>query len=380
MHIAFLTPEFPHPSSTPSGGLGTSIKNLAISLVENNIRVTIFVYGQNQKLRFAENGILFHFVEQKKYRLLGWYKYRKFLQSYINRYVQREKIDLVEAPDWTGITAFMKLACPVVIRMNGSDAYFCKLDGRKQKLKNWFFEYYSLKSADSLISVSRFTAERTREIFKIRREITVIPNSINTSNFKPINLPVIQNRILYFGTLIRKKGFLELPQIFNQVILRNPEVELLLIGRDVIDNIEKISTLELFKKQLSDKAQERTKFIPELSYEKMKEQIAQAAVITLPSFAEALPMTWLEAMAMEKAIVSSNIGWANEVVVDGKTGFSVYPKNHKMYCEKILYLLSNRGEAEKMGAEARRHVEANFSTDVVVLKNINYYKKLLELF
>ena len=378
MHIAFLTPEFPHSDSTPSGGLGTSIKNLAFSLAEKNVRVTIFVYSQDQNLKFKENGVFFHFIRKKKYRLLGWYKYRKFLQSYINCYVQGENIDLLEAPDWTGITAFMKLKCPVVIRMNGSDAYFCHLDGRKQKLKNWFFENYSLKSADSLISVSTFTAEKTREIFNLRKEIAVIPNSIKTSDFKPMDLPVIQNRILYFGTIIRKKGILELAHIFNCVVLKKPEVELLLIGRDVIDNMEKISTLELFKRQLSNEAQERTRFLPVLGYEKVKEQIAQAAVIALPSFAEALPMTWLEAMAMEKAVVSSNIGWAKEVVIDGETGFSVHPEDHKMYSKKILYLLDNRREAEKMGKEARSQVEANFSTDVVVFKNIEYYKQLLQ--
>ena len=68
MHIGFLTPEYPHPKSTPSGGLGTSIKNLASSLVAENIKVSVFVYGQKTSLKFRENDIEFHFIEQQKYK------------------------------------------------------------------------------------------------------------------------------------------------------------------------------------------------------------------------------------------------------------------------------------------------------------------------
>jgi hypothetical protein len=47
---------------------------------------------------------------------------------------------LVEAPDWTGITSFIDAKCPVVIRLNGSDTYFCHLDQRPVKWNNKFHE------------------------------------------------------------------------------------------------------------------------------------------------------------------------------------------------------------------------------------------------
>jgi hypothetical protein len=69
--------------------------------------------------------------------LATWYQYRKFLQQYLNRVIAADKIDLIEAPDWTGITAFMKINAPLVVRFHGSDAYFCHLEHRKQKMKNF---------------------------------------------------------------------------------------------------------------------------------------------------------------------------------------------------------------------------------------------------
>ena len=378
MHIGFLTPEYPHPQSTSSGGLGTSIKNLASSLVAENIRVSVFVYGQKTPRRFKENDIEFHFIEQRKYKFFGWYLYRKYLQAYLNREIAKNKINLIEAPDWTGITAFMKFSCPLIIRMNGSDAYFCTLESRRQKFKNRFFENSALKSADALVSVSRFTADKTREIFKLKEDIEVVPNSIEADKFSRTEEVAVKNRILYFGTLIRKKGVLELAGIFNEVIYGNSGAELFLIGKDVVDIFENKSTLELFLERLSVQAVKQVKYFPEVSYSEIKEHISRAAVIVLPSFAEALPMTWLEAMAMEKPLVTSNIGWAKEVMLNGVTGFNEDPKDHKAYAEKILYLLDNPCEAAEMGKAARDRVKKKFSTKVVIKRNLAFYKKVVE--
>ena len=46
MHIAYLTPEYPHERTGTSGGMGTSIKNLVSELVKQNVKVSVFVYGQ----------------------------------------------------------------------------------------------------------------------------------------------------------------------------------------------------------------------------------------------------------------------------------------------------------------------------------------------
>ena len=48
MKIAFLTPEFPHPKTGSSGGIGTSIFNLSKGLAALGHEVSILVYGQNE--------------------------------------------------------------------------------------------------------------------------------------------------------------------------------------------------------------------------------------------------------------------------------------------------------------------------------------------
>ncbi|MBZ9729728.1 glycosyltransferase family 4 protein [Salegentibacter sp. JZCK2] len=377
MHVSFLTPEYPHPHSTPSGGLGTSIKNLADQLVKRDVRITVFVYGQEKDQVFQKNGIGFHFIKQLHYSFFGWYRYRKYLEFYINKVIKEQKIDALEAPDWTGISAFMKLKCPLVIRMNGSDSYFCRLESRPQKKKNFWFEKLALKDADHLLSVSEFTAKKTKEIFELKKEIKVIPNSVDVEVFKPTGEKVLPDSILYFGSVIRKKGVLELAEIFNLINKENPSTSLIMAGRDVLDIKTEKSTRALFEDILDDESREKVTWTGSLPYEEIKAQISKAAVIVLPSFAEALPMTWLEAMAMEKALVTSNVGWAKEVMIDGETGYTVDPKDHATYANKVLKLLENNELAEKMGKAARKRVVERFSTEVVVEENIGFYESVV---
>ncbi len=377
MHLSLLTPEYPHPLSTSSGGLGTSIKNMVTALAEKGINVTVFIYGQKQDKIFTEAGIKFHLIKQRNYKFLGWYLHRKFLERYLNNFITQDKIEALEAPDWTGITAFMKLKCLLVIRFHGSDAYFCQLENRPQKKKNFWFEKKALEGADHLLSVSQFTADKTAEIFGLKKQVTVIPNSVDVERFIPQQDKLVTGDILYFGSLIRKKGVLELPEIFNRLVKEMPQVHFLFAGRDVMDIKTGRSTKELMLEKFSPYAKNKLVWLDNLPYEEILEQIAKAHVVVLPSFAEALPMTWIEAMAMEKALVTSDIGWAKEVMIDGETGFTVDPKDHQFYAERILQLLNDSALAKKMGKAARERVLAKFSSEVVVERNIEYFRKVV---
>lgn len=376
MHIAFLSPEYPHPELNRVGGLGTSIKNSAVELKKNNVSVSVFVYGQDSDAVFDDNGITIHKIGYKSYSLFGWYLYRKHIQNYVNKQILVNKIDIVEAPDWTGITAFMNLKCTIVIRLHGSDAYFCSLEYRKQKFKNYFFEKKALLGADKIVSVSLFTAEKTNEVFGINKCKDVIHNGINTDYFKPLSETINKNQILYFGTLIRKKGVLELAHAFNLLIKECPSVSLLLLGKDVIDVFEKKSTLELFFEILSESARKRVTHMNEVHYSEVARIVAKANLVTLPSFAEAFPMTWLEAMAMEKALVTSNIGWANEIMIDEVTGFTIAPRNHIEYANKMKMLLNDDLLSIQCGKEARNRVLEMFNSQLITEQNKAMYKSI----
>ncbi|OXA81475.1 Glycosyltransferase involved in cell wall bisynthesis [Flavobacterium aquidurense] len=379
MKIAFLTPEYPHPLTGNSGGIGTSIKNLATGLLQKGIVVRVLVYGQKEDDIFDDNGIVIQQIKNVKLKGLSWFLTRKKLEKIINKLYSNKEIDLVEAPDWTGITSFIKPnKCPIIIRLHGSDTYFCHLDNRPVKRVNKFHEKRAISKADGLLSVSQFTADLTNVIFDLNKEYTILPNLIDTSLFEiDTNHSQKEKSILYFGSLIRKKGLLELPLIFNKVIENNPEIKLILIGKDVPDIISgNSSTWQMMQKLFSAEAIDNVTYLGSVAHVEIKQKVQEASICVFPSFAEAFPVSWLEAMAMGKPIVASNIGWAYEVIDDEKNGFLMNPKHHYDFAEKIAAILENEELSLRVGEFARKKVVESFDTKVLVKKNIEFYESV----
>ncbi|WNH11643.1 glycosyltransferase family 4 protein [Thalassobellus suaedae] len=378
MNIGFLTPEYPHPKTGKSGGIGTSIFNQAKALVDLGHEVRILVYGQDGDDYFMEDGLHFHKIKNIKVKGLSLFLTQKKVERVLNALYVSGKLDIVEAPDWTGFTAFVRPKCPLVIKEHGSDTYFCHLEQRPVKFKNKFLEKRAFTKADGIISVSAFTGKLTNSLFKLKRDFTVIPNSIDSTLFEAKTNDTSTLTILYFGTLIRKKGLLELPKIFNLVYKKNTKARLLLVGRDSTDiKTGSSSTWELMQPLFDESAFNNVSYLGAVAYSEIQELIGKSTVCVFPSFAEALPVSWLEAMAMEKAIVASNIGWAKEMIEDGKEGFLVNPIHHEQYAERVLELLDDTSKQKQFGKAAREKVIAKFSMETVAKQSLEFYSQLI---
>ena len=119
-------------------------------------------------------------------------------------------------------------------------------------------------------------------------------------------------------------------------------------------------------------------YLGSVPYHEINRHINEATVCVFPTFAEALPVSWIEAMAMKKAIVASDIGWASEVIDNDVNGFLVNPKNHIVYAQKIVELLNNPILRENFGIEARKKVIEKFSIEVIAKKSLAFYKNVLK--
>tara|TARA_R110001592_G_scaffold259728_2_gene523775 strand:+ start:11629 stop:12774 length:1146 start_codon:yes stop_codon:yes gene_type:complete len=381
MKIGFITSEYPHPKVNYAAGIGTSIKNLAVALVKKGVQVTVFVYHQKEDYIVVDEGVTIHLIAKKRYRLFTWYHYRKQLNYYINNVVKNEGIHILEAPDWTGITAFMKFKVPLVIRFHGSDAYFCKLEGRKQKFKNFVFEKLALKSASAYIAPTTYAGDQTQKIFGLdKKKIKTIHYGLQLEHFEN-KTPLIYNKntILYIGTIIRKKGVFELVEIFNKVVESNPEAQLILIGSDATDiKTGSVSTYQLMESVISNTAKRNVTYLGKIPYSEVKEHIKKSHVCVFPSFAETLGMVTIESMALQKPVVNTSIGWAQELIDDGRNGYLVHPENIDLYAQRILSLFNDKNLCKSIGAEARKKVENLFDIEKNANINIEYFKTILK--
>ncbi|HCJ66686.1 MAG TPA: hypothetical protein DHV62_04995 [Elusimicrobia bacterium] len=89
-------------------------------------------------------------------------------------------------------------------------------------------------------------------------------------------------------------------------------------------------------------------------------------IFVLTGLWEGLPRTILEAMVSERPVVATAVDGNREIVKDGVTGFLVPPKEPQKMAEKVIFLLTNREIAKKMGGEGKKIIDTSFDIDQMV--------------
>ncbi|WBA40744.1 glycosyltransferase family 4 protein [Hymenobacter canadensis] len=98
-------------------------------------------------------------------------------------------------------------------------------------------------------------------------------------------------------------------------------------------------------------------------------QIREADCVVLPSYREGTPKTLLEAAAMAKPIVTTDVPGCRETVVDGQNGLLCEVRNAADLAAKMLQILRlPAAELEQMGRAGRHLAETKFDERIVLDK------------
>jgi glycosyltransferase involved in cell wall biosynthesis len=101
-------------------------------------------------------------------------------------------------------------------------------------------------------------------------------------------------------------------------------------------------------------------------------------LFVLPSLAEGLPVSVIEAMAAGRPVVATDIGGTNEIVVHGETGLLVPPADPLALAGAIARLLADPQLQREMGAAGQRRVERLFSAGAMVDRIEELYEEVLD--
>lgn len=102
-------------------------------------------------------------------------------------------------------------------------------------------------------------------------------------------------------------------------------------------------------------------------------------VFVLPSLIDGLGLAPLEAQALEKPCIITNIPGLSETVVPGETGLVVPPGDESALAEAILSLLFDPDRRRAMGKAARRHIEEHYSASRMASEYEKVYEEVLGL-
>ena len=378
MHICFLTSEFPK-NGFPHGGVGTFIATLSKALVREEIMVSIIGlnYTQTEEEEVVE-GVKVYRLLPHKTKGLSWYLNAKNIAKKIYQLHQQEPIDIIETTE-LGLAFLPKLkGIQYVIRMNGGHHFFAQSENRNTEWWKVFQEKRSFKKADHIIAVSKYVAETTRNLLALgNRPIKIIYNPIDTQKFYSHDSSKIENHTIFFaGTIIEKKGIRQLIQSLNFLIDDFPNVHLYIAGRNANVPGTNIPYRPILENEINSKIQKHITFLGVVPNEEIMLHIERAHICCYPSHMEAMPLAWLEVLAMEKTFVGSNTGPGPEAVIEGVTGLLADPYSPKNIAEKIKFLFQNPQKGIEMGKVARERVLNEFDITVIVKENITFYQNI----
>ena len=103
----------------------------------------------------------------------------------------------------------------------------------------------------------------------------------------------------------------------------------------------------------------------------IKEWIANSSVFVLPSYREGVPRSSQEAMAIGRAVITTDTVGCRETVKDGVNGFLVPPYNCDVLAQKMMYFIKNPEMVIQMGIESRKIAEEKFDINKQNKKLIN---------
>jgi len=105
--------------------------------------------------------------------------------------------------------------------------------------------------------------------------------------------------------------------------------------------------------------------------------ICQADCVVLPSYREGIPRSLLEALAMEKPIITTNAVGCREVVEEGVNGFSVPVKDSQALADAFCKMIELAPEERlKMGQAGRKKIEKYFKDDIIIGKYIEAIEQI----
>jgi glycosyltransferase involved in cell wall biosynthesis len=207
------------------------------------------------------------------------------------------------------------------------------------------------------------------QAFEAKVPVLEIPNGVDLDKFQIGNRDWKSPRLLFVGRIVYQKGIDLL--LLALAELREIPWSLQIVGDG--------PSLEQFRNQASElKIADRVSFSGWQSRQDLPNTYRNANLFVNPSRHEGMPNTVLEAMASGLPVLASRIS-GNEELVTEETGVLFPPEDSLALQNALRELLPNAELREKMGAAARKRVEAQYSWDKVAQAYLDLMNSAMEL-
>ena len=292
---------------------------------------------------------------------------------------KREKPDIVHHVTikpilYGSIVAKLAKVPKVINAVSGLGSHF--IDKKRFSLTSFIIRrlyYFSFNYNKILVIVQN--NDDKRKLLKItplsQQQIVLIKGSgVDLKEFayasESQSLPL---KIVLPSRMIKDKGIFEFVEAATSVKAELAEpTEFILAGK-----VDAQNTSSIPEEQLTSWNKEG--IVQWIGHQKdMIATYQDANLVVLPSYREGLPKSLIEACAIGRAIVTTDVPGCRDVVSDGENGYLVPPQSATMLAEKIKKLVLDADLRQKMGKQGRRKAELEFSIESVVEQTLLLYK------
>ena len=296
------------------------------------------------------------------------------LASTIKEVLNREKFDIVHLHE-----PFMPMLCSAVLRFSSAAniGTFHACDGSPGygfgKPVGTIMLKRRVHKLTGKIAVSKPAMKYARKY--VPGHYDIIPNGIEIERFSPDVSPIEEfcdgkQNILFLGRMERRKGLIYLIKAYQQVKQEIPNSRLIIAGPGT-------RLRKPYEKWINNQGLEDVVFVGYVSEADKPRYYKTADVYCSPATSrESFGIVLVEAMAVGKPVVASNIdGYAN-VVTHGEEGLLVPPKDSRSLAQALISVMSNKTLRQQMGDKGRLKA-GEYNWENVAQRVFDYYVRVL---
>ncbi|MDN3725291.1 glycosyltransferase family 4 protein [Aequorivita sp. SDUM287046] len=328
-----------------------------------------------------------------KYRY--WQKKERFITAQnqqllyfiaASRFIKKRGYKKVIVHVSPGLVQMVKLInpnCKVVFYHHGTSLHTKLSESQWQRLLKNTVAIFGVNQAAGDLANAHFKAKLpSKHYFKIANGVDLIAHPKNHQLYKE------SFKILFSGRICKEKGVLELIKAYKILIDKNYDVSLIIAGHVGTKRGLQAGGMYLATcKQYISEHNLEVSFTGFLSQSELIQFYANVNILVLPTdpklSLEGMPLSILEAMAMGKPVIATNVGGIPEVIQDEDNGFLVYgiESYAKEIAEKIEKLYLDKDLEKSMVKNALNIYKENFTakkmseTFLEALQEIGYVQK-----
>lgn len=398
MHILFVTYEFVTEKGL-CGGLAHYLANISEIMAAHGHKITILVMNNHDDIKEWKKNItvvsfVYNHIENgkklgayieyfTKVNISEWLNKSTAINQKIREIDKKEKIDIVQYCGDNMSVWYRIKNIPSVVRLSSFGPWLkhaCLPDSNMnsmQWLNSWESRLllYSFLKADAVYSPSTCVAQIVNS--KLCKKIDVIesPCVIDESTvyiMDHTNKLYQQKYLLFFGSLSILKGINVIRDSIHAILKKYPQVLFVFAGHEVNKGVvQKIM-------DRAGKYRERVIYLGEIREpNELYMIIKNAYACVLPSRADNLPNTCIEAMGLGKIVIGTYGASFEQLIKNKESGLLIKRDSPKALIKAVDYLMGmTEGEWSEMGKKAKESV-VRMSPDKIYEQLILFYKKVI---